>query len=191
MRRLAHVVAIAALVANTGCLVVSISPLYTEQDAVFEPALVGTWNESPTQHYVFSKLGEHAYKIEAADGKDKMTLVGHLVRLDGVLFLDVAPSGNLTEFGVPEDAASGLNDWFLPLHLYARISQVTPSFSFSVVDESWLKEYLKEHPAALAHTSRDTDVVLAGSTEDIRKFFRAHANTPGAFEKPTVLTRQP
>jgi hypothetical protein len=35
MRRFAHVVAIAALVGNSGCLVVSISPLSTKKDAVF------------------------------------------------------------------------------------------------------------------------------------------------------------
>ena len=189
MRRFAHVVAIAALVANSGCLVVSISPLTTDKDAVFEPALVGIWRESPTEQYVFSKLGENAYKVEANDGKTRMTWVGHLVRLDGVLFLDLAASTAWAELGVPEGAAGTLDDWFLPLHLFVRVNQVTPSLSVSGVDETWLKGYLKEHPTALAHTFHDSDVVLTGSTEDIQKFFRAHANTAGAFEQPTVLTR--
>ena len=190
MRRFAHVVAIAALVANSGCLVVSISPLSTEKDAVFEPALVGVWNESPTTQYVVSKLGENAYKVDVSDGKTKTTFVGHLVRLDGVLFLDMAASTAWAELGVPKDAAGTLNDWFLPLHFFVRVNQVTPSLSVSAIDETWFKGYLKEHPTALAHTFHDSDVVLTGSTEDIQKFFRAHANTPGAFEKPTVLRRQ-
>jgi len=70
------------------------------------------------------------------------------------------------------------------------VNQVTPSLSVSAVDEAWLKEYVEEHPGALAHTFRDSDVVLTGSTAELQKFFRAHANTPGAFEKPTTLTRQ-
>jgi hypothetical protein len=190
MRRFAYVVAIAALVVNSGCLVVSISPLSTEKDAVFEPALVGVWNESPTEQYVVSKLGENAYKVEVNDGKTKTTFVGHLVRLDGVLFLDMAASTAWAEVGVPKEAEGTLNDWFLPLHFYVRINQVTPSLSVSAVDETWFKGYLKEHPAALAHTFHDSDVVLTGSTEGIQKFVRAHMDTPSAFEKPTVLTRQ-
>ena len=146
MRRFALVVAIAALVANSACLVVSISPLSTEKDAVFEPALVGVWNASPTEQYVISKLGENAYRIEANDGKTRTTFVGRLVRLDGVLFLDMAASTAWAELGVPEDAVSTLNDWFLPLHFFVRVNQVAPSFSVSVVDETWFKAYLKEHP---------------------------------------------
>lgn len=190
MRRFSLAVAITALLANTACIVVSISPLATDKDAVFEPALVGTWTASPTERYVVSKLGEKAYKIEIFDEKDKTTMTGRVFRLDGVLFLDITPGAGWTELGVPETTAGLLKDWFLPLHLFARINQVTPSLSVSAVNETWLKEFLKEHPAALAHTYRDSDVVLTGSTEDIRGFLRAHANTPGAFEKPTVLTRQ-
>lgn len=190
MRRFALVVALAALVANSGCLVVSISPLATEKDAVSEPALVGVWNESPTEQYVVSRLGENAYKVEANDGKTKTTFVGHLVRLDGVLFLDLTASTAWAELGVPKEAEGTLNDWFLPVHFFVRVNQVTPSLSVSAVNEAWFKGYLKEHPAALVHRFRDTDVVLTGSTEDIQTFIRAHANTPGAFEQPTVLTRQ-
>ncbi|MBE3087869.1 MAG: hypothetical protein IMZ71_01970 [Chloroflexi bacterium] len=157
---------------------------------MFEPALVGVWNESPTEQYVVAKLGENAYKVEATDGKTKTTMVAHLVRLDGVLFLDVEASTAWAELGVPKEAEGTLNDWFLPLHLFLRVNQVTPSFSISGVDETWFKEYLKDHPTALAHTFHHSDVVLTGSTEDIQTFFRAHANTPGAFVKPTVLTRQ-
>jgi len=190
MRRFALVVAIAALVANSACLVVSISPVSAEKDAVFEPALVGVWNESPSDQYVISKLGENAYKIVVSDGKTRTTFIGHLVRLDGVLLLDMAASTDRADLGASQAAEGTLNAWFLPLHFFVRLNQVTPSLSVSAVDEAWFKGYLKEHPTALAHTFRNSDVVLTGSTEEIQKFFRAHANTPGAFEKPTVLTRQ-
>jgi hypothetical protein len=71
MRRLSYVLAIAAVVASSGCLVVSTSSLSTDRDAVFEPALVGTWNDSPTEHWVVSRLGESAYKVVADDGKTR------------------------------------------------------------------------------------------------------------------------
>ena len=51
-------------------------------------------------------------------------------------------------------------------------------------------DHLVRQCLAKAPDDRPNDVVLTGSTEDIQKFFRAHANTPGAFEKPSVLTRQ-
>lgn len=191
MNRIAHLAAVGALLANTGCIAVSISPLCTAQEAVFEPALVGTWIESSSTRYALSKLGENAYKIEILDGNDRLTMTGRLTRLDGTLFLDVAPSGVAGDLGVPDQAAGIIRDWYVPLHFLVRVNQVTPSLSVSVVDEMWLKKYLEDHPSALAHTFRDSDVVLTGSTADLQKFFRAHANTPGAFEKPTVLTRQP
>jgi hypothetical protein len=190
MRIFTCIVASVALVASSGCLVVSTSPLVAEKDAIFEPDLIGVWNESPTEQYVFSRLGERAYKIEANDGETRTTFVGHLVKLDGVLFLDMAASTAWTELGVPKEVEGTLNDWFLPLHFFVRVNEVKPSLSVSVVDEAWLKRYLNDHPTALAHTIRRDDAVLTGSTEDLQKFVRTHANTPGAFEKPAVLTRQ-
>jgi len=190
MRTCALVVAAAAVLASSGCLVVSISPLSTEKDAIVEAAIVGTWVESRSTRYVISRLGERGYKVDVQENNTTTTFVSRLVRLDGVLFLDMAPSTAWAELGVPKEAAGSLDDWFLPLHFFVRIDQVTPSLTVSILDETWLKAYLEKHPAALAHTLRDTDVVLTGSTEDIQKFFRANLKTPDAFETPTVLTRQ-
>ncbi len=190
MRNLAHVVAIAALAVCPGCVVVSISPLAADKDAVYEPALVGVWSESSTTRYAISQLGERGYRIDITESGEKSTMTATLFRLDGVLFLDLMPSTTWAEMGVPKAAASMLTDWFVPLHLFVRVNQVAPSLSVSPVGETWLKTFLEKHPSALAHTIRDSNVVLTGSTGEIQKFFREHLNTPGAFEKPTVLARQ-
>jgi hypothetical protein len=190
MRELTQLAVIGALLCSSGCIVVSISPLCPDKDAVFEPALVGTWIESPSARYTFSKLGENAYRIDVVDGKERQTMTGRLFRLDGTLFLDVSPTDELDELGVPEQAVRTLRGWYLPLHLYVRVNQVTPTLSTSAIDESWLKDYLGAHPTALAHLMRGGNVILTGSTADIQEFLRANVNTPGAFEKGTELTRQ-
>jgi len=190
MTKLAHLAVVGALLFSSGCIVVSISPLCPDKDAVFEPALVGTWRESPTSSYTLSKQGENAYRIDIIDREDRGTMIGHLIRLDGTLFMDVMPTGDWKGLGVPEKTVETLDGWYMPLHYFIRVNQVTPSLSVSAVDETWLRDYLEGHPAALAHTTRNGDALLTASTADLQKFFRQHANTPGAFERETVLTRQ-
>ncbi len=190
MTRLAHLAVVGALLSNSGCIVVSISPLCPDKDAVFEPALVGTWLESPLMGYTFSKLGENGYRIDIVDREDRGTMTGHLIRLDGTLFMDVMPTDDWKELSVPEKTGEMLDDWYVPLHFFVRVNQLVPTLSVSAVDETWLNDYLKTHPTALTHTVRGEDVLLTSSTPDLQKFFAAHAKTPGAFEKETVLTRQ-
>jgi len=190
MMKLAHLAVVGALLFSSGCIVVSISPLCPDKDAVFEPALVGTWRESPTSSYTLSKQGENAYRIDIIDREDRGTMTGHLIRLDGTLFLDVMPTGDWKGLGVPEKTVETLDGWYMPLHYFIRVNQVTPSLSVSAVDETWLREYLEGHPAALAHTTRNGDLLLTASTADLQRLFRELAKTPGAFERGTVLTRE-
>jgi len=83
---------LAALAVLTGCQPVdSFNPLYTDKDAVFDPALLGKWIENGgTLEFVQS--ANDAYVLTFMDDSNppqQMTLEGHLLALQGHRFLDL------------------------------------------------------------------------------------------------------
>lgn len=87
----------------------SLNPLFTDQDAVFDPALMGHW-ETPDQDgksdggLEFLKAGENGYRIIMTNNDgDAAEYEAHLVILQGRRFLDVVPGSVPKEWaGLPD-----------------------------------------------------------------------------------------
>jgi hypothetical protein len=82
---------IVACLALVGCPSYSVHPLYTDQDAVVEPALEGTWGTprpSDKEVIIFRKSDDHAYSLSVfhPDTKVKENYVVHLVRLEDQMY---------------------------------------------------------------------------------------------------------
>lgn len=80
-----------------GCVPVdSVSPLYTDRNVIFDPALVGTWvGENPEEGWLrFEKQDGDAYQMVSVAQKEYMqetVYEAHLVSLGGEKYLDVSP----------------------------------------------------------------------------------------------------
>jgi hypothetical protein len=193
VKTLAHTMAVLGLLLSAGCLCTSIAPLYTDTDVVFEPALLGTWVErtkdAPTESWTFTKSGDKAYRILVVTANDKTVLVGHLLKLDDTLFLDVH-ADVLESQGVPVALASTLSGWYAPVHLFVRINRITPTLTLNAIDADWLETYLAEHPDALRHITNDHDLLLTATTQELQAFVRAQAKTKGLFADQGELVRK-
>jgi len=91
-----------------GCIpVLSLHPLYTEEDVTFEEKLLGTWVDDPedpktTWEFSRAEAKEKAYKLIYSDDEGKKgSFEVHLVKLENRLFLDVFPN----------QFPSGQQDW--------------------------------------------------------------------------------
>ena len=78
----------------SGCSAVnSAHPLYTSEDAVQEPALVGTWisDDKDMPEFVFQKSDGNAYNMVLTDEESKTVYLYevHLVRLEDQTFMDI------------------------------------------------------------------------------------------------------
>lgn len=169
----------------TAC-VPSLHPLYTNEDVLFDPALLGVWGEADCrERWTFTQAGEAKYKLihtdkEGVEGEFSV----RLVNVAGYRFLDLLPV---------EGEARG-NDFyqghFQPIHTFVRVTQSAPELRLANLEPDWLSQQLKANPAALRHERIKGEIVLTASPKELQRFLLTHLQTPGAFDESLVLTRQ-
>jgi hypothetical protein len=168
----------------------SLHPLYTDDDLVFDPALVGQWipaDNADQSLWEFSKSGEkqYAFTLTEKDGKGGKFIV-HLVQLGDRRFLDFFPVK-------PELA--GRDDFYknhlIPAHTFMQVLEIDPALKIRWMDQEWLSKYLKENPKAVAHERLEDDrIVFTADPKALQAFVLKNLETPGAFSDPYVLKRK-
>jgi hypothetical protein len=176
-----------------GC-VPSWNPLYTEEDLVFDPSLVGIWRpanaeEGSKETWAFTKGGDKLYRLQQTDEAGrKADFEARLVRLQEHRFLDLY-------LCKVEDDDVKLNAWagfsLVPAHLILRVEQIEPALKIAAINPDWMKKFLKLHPDAIAHRIvLEDNVILTASTSDLQRFVLEHADDEGFFGGAMELKRQ-
>jgi hypothetical protein len=190
--------AVLALVA--GCYTLSVHPLYTEDDIVFDTRLIGVWGapDESNETWTFEKSGGDAYRlvlrnegIEELEG-EKYQLVTEIDPVkDGIFEIHLVKLGEYLFFDVyPEEPEIG-NEYFkahvIPAHSFARVKIAEDSFSLAFFDTQWLENGIKEGRIFIDHTKRDDMVVLTANTADLQKFILKNIDV--AFEDFETVPR--
>jgi hypothetical protein len=161
----------------------SLNPLYTDEDVIFDPALLGVWAETDSKEtWAFAKTVEKGYQLinTNKDGK-KSEFLAHLSKIEGKMFLDL--------YAVkPADLQD--NDYLLPLHTFILVLEIDPRPRFSYLDPGWLKTFLEKNPAAIRHEKVNDEILFTAAAPELQKFLLTHLKTKGAFSEPTELKRQ-
>ena len=80
-----------------GCFILSVHPLYFEENLVFEPELIGTWGNSEEldpdgETRKFEKVDDKSYRFTLREDDGQIGhFEAHLVKLGDYLFLDIFP----------------------------------------------------------------------------------------------------
>jgi len=168
-----------------GC-VPSLNPLYTDQDLIFDSALLGVWTDKDSKEiWELRQADGKQYKLVYTDEDGKKgEFTAHLLKVDGRTFLDLTP----VDLILPQ------NDFykghFLPTHTFVLITQTAGSVQISFPEPEWLKKILAKNPTAIRHEKMAGEILLTASTKDLQKFLLAHLNTEGAFAKPISVKRK-
>jgi len=172
-----------------GCIP-SLHPLYTSKDVIFDQSLLGAWTGEKKSGWTFSNEGGKYQAIYTDNDGKTGEFVAHLLKLNGTMFLDLFPAD-------PGLAQNGFYMMHLvPAHSFLLVSRIDPVLELTPLSPNWLKNYLKEHPDAIAHEvitdekDAHTAIVLTASTEQLQKFVLANLHTTGAFNPPTVWKRK-
>src|SRR5262245_18887005 len=187
------------LVLLSGCISPSVNPLYTDNDLVFDPLLVGVWVEDSTQptdeNWTFEKGPGKSYKLTiTGDHEEKGEFEAHLLKLKDYFFLDLKPSQ------VKLDPTQvDVTDWALIRgHLILRVYELDSKLKVGSIvagfdpGSDWLNEYLRKNPNALAHVNEGDRVkFITASTQDLQQFVLAHLGKNELFEEPGVAVRRP
>ena len=158
-----------ALTVLAGCIP-SLNPLYTDENIVFEPALVGVWKQPQgTARWEFSKLDEKSYRLLYTDDQGQQgRFIGRLVRLESDLFLDLYPEDEQVE-------ASGFYKFHLvPIHTIYRVRGTQPQLELAAIDFKWLEEYLASHSQEIECATFNGRKLITAPTSAVQKFVLAH-----------------
>lgn len=183
MRAVKLMAALGLVVLLAGC-VPSLHPLFTEDDLVYDPALVGTWADQDGENtWTFQKFGDNVYNLIYTEEGVPARFDAHLVQLGEFLFLDTYP-------GEPNIK----NDFYLihliPAHIFSRIEMEGDTLRYAMLDLDWLRRMISEKKVTIGHEQVDGGVLLTATTAELQEFFIKYADDDKAFPDPNELHRQ-
>ena len=192
-----------------GCVpVMSLHPLYTEKDLVFEEKLLGTWGDDPNdpeitwdfQRSDMSKKGaEKTYNLTltliAKEDNEEDKKAGsfdvHLVKLKDRFFLDIYPNKFPCEEQDWEKMEWPYNAFFaVSVHTFIKVDSFEPHLRMRLTDDEDMNKLLEENPGAVEHASIEDTLVLTASTKELQAFVLKYADDSRLFTKETVLSRK-
>jgi len=185
-----------------GCVPVSLHPLFTDKDIVFEEKLIGVWVQEPNEPqtiWEFRRSDDppNAYRLIFSDKDNKKgSFVAHLVKLKKQLFLDIYPDKLPSE---PQDPNKQVqweyNSLFwIPAHTFLKVSSIGLQLKLLPMNYDKLKELLEKEPKVVKHTIiKDGDVerlILTAPTKKLQAFVLKYADDKKIFADEIVLCRR-
>ena len=185
MKKATTIISLGLLFLMMGCIP-SLHPLYTEQDLIYDPALVGEWvgNDGKVT-WTFAKSGEKAYTLLYVDEKGKKgEFAVHLLKIGDRRFLDLYPT----------DPDLQQNDFYkaylLRVHTFISVQQQADTLRMSFMNFDWIKKYLQEHPDAIKHEKVDEGVLLTAQPRELQAFLAKHDKAPDVWSEGSPLIRR-
>ena len=169
----------------------SVNPFYTDKDVVFDPRLLGEWQEKDTRDqpeiWGFEKANEKNYKLTTTDKEGKRgEFDANLFKLKQELFLDLMP----TKCDYATNQADLVSVAMFPGHLIVRVPQLGSELKLAMIDYDWLEKHLKSNPKALAHHREDDRILLTADTRALQRFVLKHLGEEELFPKPGKMVRK-
>lgn len=179
-----RLIACSALVVLGGC-VVSADGVVEEQDAELDPRLLGHWEAvEGSDRVVISRGRGNAYVLEYTTGGHTGAFVGRLGRLGKQLVLDVWPEPGGEQ--LPEPYAALL----IPGHLLLALELIGPDqVRLSMLEPDTLLSALAAGRVSLGHDTTESQLILHGTTGELRAALSAHIGSPGALDSQATWRR--
>lgn len=174
--RVFPVILIAALFA--GCPARSLHPLFTDQEAVYNPSLIGTW-ETDDETYTFEKLKEKNYQlvIRSKTESDSTIYVVWLGKVGSQWFLDSYPIVNSDEYH------------YLSTHVFTKMTLAGDTLRLASLEGDWLSKMIDQKKMKIAHVRRDSEVILTASTKELQQWIGTIAEYGEPFPNEDVFVR--
>jgi hypothetical protein len=203
MRKLQVCVLTAFLGFLTGCAgVVSLHPLVlpTDHDAIFDPTLVGAWEDvDPHFRNVYTvSRAESGYNVtlhpsDPGDaGKREVKLSMHLLKVGDRRVLDVYTK-DLTCSSETATYSVNCDNYYtqVQVHVFFKLRVEKDSAWWSEMGSDWLKEQIKTR-AQLRHevlTEEHDKFVLTASPDELRRYLLPYVADDRSFEHENEIQR--
>lgn len=191
MKKTTAALALGTVLLISGCFPLSLHPLYTDSDLVFDAGLVNVWR-GEDDHWRFTQAGDKEYRLVYTDkeGKTGQFEVRQL-QLGGPRFLDFFPT---EKGGAATSMSEAVQYHLIPTHTFAKVSRTETNLALSFLSLDWLGKLLEKDPQAIRHerigTNNDETILLTAPTRELQKFVLKYLEDKDAFLQPIDLKRQ-
>jgi len=182
-----RMIPVVTLLGLAACLP-SLHPLYTEEDLVFAPELVGLWKPKDGKaSWEFKEVGPKEYKLIYTDKDGKPgEFEARLVKLGDHLFLDL----------FPKEPKLKANDFYkfhlLPTHAIMKVQAVKPDLQLEMLDPEWFDKLVERDPKAIKHEVIEGAhrTVITASTGELQRFVLKYVDNEEAWGDALRLHRR-
>jgi len=189
------------------CCTPSLHPLYTDDDLVFKPELVGVWKEmndseeiaaiwefieqssSDTDQETGAELLRQYYRLRYIAEDRIGRFSAHLVNLEGALFLDLYPT-DLDSYEMTDLYMGHM----VPAHTFLYVKQIEPQIVMGYYDGEWLQQYVADNPQAIGHDYVGTEeqgLLLTAPTENLQAFMLECLGQEGSLTEDSLFDLVP
>ena len=175
MKFAALILTVSGALSLTGCSdLVSLNPFVTDNQAIQDPNLVGTWKSGDDDSLIVVQQNNSSYSVTYTDGKGmSLKLTARVFKAGDAELVDLVNE----------------NDAFLqvPVHAALRVWTQGSQLSWAFLDSKWLREQAGRELAAQASGEAQ---LLTSPGETVRSVLLKYAGDEKAYEnKPTVFSR--
>jgi len=173
----------AASVAASGCLVLSLAPLYDGESMGWDARLVGSWiDEDDNASMEIGRAEWQSYRVHYVHPIETGDLTGYLTEVGEARYLDLMP-GRGADRGA----------FLIPVHVVLRLRLEDDRLELTPLSYDWFAERLRRHQAtaglAVSLDQKDNALIVS-PTAVMRTWLRAQPASGEMFGAPTVFVRK-
>jgi hypothetical protein len=160
----------------SGCTaLMSLQPLYEEQESATDARILGSWIHDTAVLDVTAMGSTYDVTVRSLENTESIKLQVRLIRLNGSLFFDAMTPDNVE---LHEHCLT-----CLPMHVIGRLTIEEDALRLDFFDADWIGDRAKDKgiPAARRRSAVYDALVLYADTEALRRFVEDAADEPGAF----------
>lgn len=154
----------------SGCPARSLNPLFTEQEVIYNPAMIGTWVNVDVS-ITFTKSSDKNYRAVYADlkTKDSLVYIVQLGKIGETWFLDSYPAENSQD------------DHMVAAHMISKIWFEKNQLYISTLESDWLKKMIDGKRLKIPHVRRKHEIILTASTVTLQQLVSKFGDNKEAF----------
>ncbi len=206
MKKLLTATVLVAIVMLSGCLS-ALHPLFTEEDLVFDPKLVGSWQAGPDNKvYTFQqgtaesfgelpeamqKLANKAYLLTITSpktGEETDKYYAFLARIGKHLYLDYYPTQTQRQKAYPDFYKTN----FVQMHSFYRLQAGKDQNSIVIGQfaDSYLRTLIDKKQIRIRHELKsDGSYVITAPTEELQQYVLKYGDVDEAYQDNDTYTR--
>jgi hypothetical protein len=182
-RLLRGVVLALALPLTPGCLVVSVHPTQDRESLVFDPALLGVWQDAEDNAALRIERGEwQSYRIRYDLPIESGEVTGHLSAIGKARYLDLMPAKG-------QDHGAFL----VPVHVTLRVELDTDRLVVTGLSYDWFLEQLRKKgvPGLSVVLDDKENALIVSPTSAVRSWLGRQPPDGQMFGASATFTRKP